>query len=368
MEERRTALLGFLTIVITVVICAVFAEIALRFLPVSTGIRTVAVTAESPVFHFLPNRDFLYSRDWDMVMANRGHVNNAGFVNDQDYRKDDPLPLIGVIGDSMIEAAMVPYRDTLQGRLAAALHGKAWVYSFATSGAPLSQYLIWARHAVEEYGAQALLINVVGNDFDESHASYKTQAGFWHYVPDGENRLHLRLFEYQPSSLSNLVYASALGRYLNFNLRVGAYWRELRGLMFGGPAMANPQYAGNTTADANPTRVRDSLAAIDAFFHDFPDLVRLPRDRVAFTVDGFRYPGAAQAGAGTYFDLMRRAFLAKAGELGYEVVDLEPKFFARHRKTGELFEFPIDAHWSSIGHDVAFEAVMSSRIVGQLIQ
>jgi hypothetical protein len=40
--------------------------------------------------------------------------------------------------------------------LATVLAGKRRVYSFATAGAPLSQYLIWARHAVREYGAQAL--------------------------------------------------------------------------------------------------------------------------------------------------------------------------------------------------------------------
>ena len=173
-----------MTVAITVAICVVVAEVVLRFLPVASSLYTVPVTAQSPVFHFTPNRDFVYSRDWDMVLAHRGHVNNAGFVNDQDYQKDGSLPMLAVVGDSMIEAAMVPYRDTLQGRLATALAGKLRVYSFATAGAPLSQYLIWARHAVREYGAQALVISVVGNDFDESHSAYKTSPGFWHYVPD----------------------------------------------------------------------------------------------------------------------------------------------------------------------------------------
>ena len=81
------------------------------------------VTTQSPIYHFTPNRDFLFSRDWDMVLANRGRINNAGFVNDQDYRKDDRLPLLAMVGDSMIEAAMLAHRDTVQGRLADALAG-----------------------------------------------------------------------------------------------------------------------------------------------------------------------------------------------------------------------------------------------------
>ena len=196
---------------------------ALRFLPVASSLGTLAVTPQSPVFRFTPNRDFVYSRDWDFVLANRGHVNNAGFVNDQDYRKDDPLPLLAVVGNSMIEASMVPYPDTVQGRLAKAFDGKARVYSFAAAGAPLSQYLIWARHAVQDYGAQALVINVVGNDFDESHAAYATHPGFWHYVPDANQQLSLRLSSIA-RAFSALAVSSALGRYLIFNLQVGVAW------------------------------------------------------------------------------------------------------------------------------------------------
>ena len=123
---------------------------------------------------------------------------------------------------------MVRYADTLQGRLAKSLEGKLRVYSFAASGAPLSQYLIWARHAVKEYGAAALIINVVGNDFDESLAMYQTAPGFWYYVPDANQVLHLRLFEF-PSILRKLVRASALLRYLLINLKAGDVSTNLKG-------------------------------------------------------------------------------------------------------------------------------------------
>jgi hypothetical protein len=98
---------------------------------------------------------------------------------------------------------MVHYPDTLQGRLAKNLESELRVYSFAAAGAPLSQYLIWARHAVKECGAATLIINVVGNDFDESLAMYKTAPGFWCYVPDANQVLHLQLFEFHPSILRN---------------------------------------------------------------------------------------------------------------------------------------------------------------------
>ena len=75
------------------------AEIVFRFLPVASGLRSVAVNAANPVFHFQPNGTYTYSLTWRMDYVQRGRVNNAGFVNDQDYRKDG-APLIAVVGDS----------------------------------------------------------------------------------------------------------------------------------------------------------------------------------------------------------------------------------------------------------------------------
>ena len=160
------------------------AELALNLLPVASGLRSMPVDAEHPVYHFEPNRSYVFSHGWRLQNVNRGRVNNAGWVNDQDYRKDDATPLLAVVGDSFIEAQMVPYAETMQARLAKALEGQFRVYSFAGSGAPLSQYLIWARHAVRDYGARAVVINVVINDFDESHTAYRTAPGFWLYAPD----------------------------------------------------------------------------------------------------------------------------------------------------------------------------------------
>ena len=147
MTKSKKRVMAAITVIGSFALWLGLAEVVLRFLPVATGIRSSAESSANSVFRFVPNRDFVFSKRWDMIMANRGHVNNAGFVNDQDYRKDDPTPLIAVVGDSFIEAAMVPFGETLHGRLAAKLAGDFRVYSFAASAAPLSQYVVWARHA-----------------------------------------------------------------------------------------------------------------------------------------------------------------------------------------------------------------------------
>jgi len=370
MSRRRELLLNLLLSLASIVVCLLAAEIVLRFLPVSTGLRSVPVTAAEPILHFTPNRPFTNSLGWNMHNVVRGRVNNAGFVNDQDYVRDGP-PLIAVIGDSFIEAQMVAYPQTLQGQLAAALAANFRVYSFAGSGAPLSQYVIWAGFAVREYGARAVVINVVGNDFDESLNAYRVGPGFWQYAPDANGALALKLTPHRAGTLISLARHSALARYVIINLGIQNRLFSVRWLaemVFGKPAQAQPRYAGNTDASTEEKRVRDSLAALDAFFRDVPERVGLPPERVLFTLDGFRSADAAHAGQGTYFDLMRRAFMEKASAKGYEVIDLDARFIPRHARTGESFEFHDDNHWNAAGHELAFEAVMASKLLARLNQ
>ncbi len=98
-----------------------------------------------------PDDEVVYSRDWNLSGVNRVRVNQQGFVNKYDYDADPPTPVLAVIGDSYVEAMMVPHEETLFGRLendARSQYGDAFrVYSFAASGAQLSQYLVYARHA-----------------------------------------------------------------------------------------------------------------------------------------------------------------------------------------------------------------------------
>src|SRR5262249_7748982 len=192
----------------------VFTEIVLRLLPVASGLSSRPVTAESPVFRFDSDRDFVYSNGWILDMVNHGHVNNEGWVNDQNYHRDDPSPLVAIVVDSFVEAPSVPYAHTFQGLLVNFFRAKFRVYSFGASGAPLRQYLIWARYAVHQFKARALVINVVGNDFDESHINYKVAPGFWYYAPDPTGRLQLRLAEYRPGLMITIVRHSALLSYL----------------------------------------------------------------------------------------------------------------------------------------------------------
>jgi hypothetical protein len=261
---------------------------------------------------------------------------------------------------------MVPYAQTEYGRLAKALEGRIRVYSFGASGAPLSQYLIWARHAVREYGARAVVINVVGNDFDQSHIAYDNGPGWWVYAPGPDGTLHLQLVEYRPGWLRSLASHSSLARYVFLNLQLPNALSRIWTFLSGSRAMAAPPYAGNTAAVADPARLSASVAAIDAMFRDLPATVGLSPDRVLFTLDGFRYPEAGSFYGGSYFDRMRRVFRSKAEALGYEVIDLDVSFFEHYAAHGQRFEYPYDGHWNETGHAVAAHAVLGLKLIGRL--
>ena len=49
---------------------------------------------------------------WDLFNAQEIAINNVGFRNNQDYSAEGQHPLIGVIGDSYVEAVQVGYDDT----------------------------------------------------------------------------------------------------------------------------------------------------------------------------------------------------------------------------------------------------------------
>ncbi len=132
---RRRILVASLTISIAVVVSLLALEIILRFLPVHDGFRTLAVNDANPILRYTPNRVITWSRHASFSMVNRTRINDRGFINDQDYEPDAPGPLLAVIGDSFVEAAMMPYADTLHGRLAARLASAGRVYSFGTGGA-----------------------------------------------------------------------------------------------------------------------------------------------------------------------------------------------------------------------------------------
>lgn len=348
-------------------LCAVLlaGEGVLRLLPVSEGLGAQAVNARSPVLRFEPDCTRTWSAYGDMIMANRVHVNNVGFVNDQDYDPAAPGPLVAVVGDSYVEAAMVPYAQTLHGRLAEALQGRARVYSFAASGAPLSQYLAYAAYARDRYHPQRGVVVVVGNDFDESLLEYKAASGFHSFRRGQGGQAELVRLDFTPGLLRRLIRHSRLALYLVNNLGIGSLPARLSGLF--APREA---FVGQTSAALDDKRLADSLFALDAFLGMLPQSFGLPPEQILLVLDAPRpdiyAPQALAAAQSSYFGRMRAALMQRARAAGVRVVDMQEYFLRDFIQHGQRFEFPRDGHWNARGHHVAAQAVRESGLLDGL--
>lgn len=356
----RHLLLALMSMASSFVAIFVVAEISLRFLPVATGLGFQPVDERRPMAHLAVNRDFIFSKGWNFELVEYGRVNNVGFVNDQDYDAQDGKPLLAVIGDSYIEATMVPHEATIQGRLERAFSGERRVYSFGVYGAPLSQYLAWAKHARDVYRPDALLLNIVGNDFDESLLSYGAKPGFHQFVPDDAGELTLQRNDYLPGRLKTLLRHSALVRYLVMTLDAPQIIGNLAARLTQEPTEL---HFGFTSSNVEPSRVAESKKAIDSFLSLLSETSGLPPERILLVVNGLLEPlydpGQREAAEQSYFALMRDYFLNVATVHGYRVLDLDPYFAAHYRAHGKSFRFRLDGHWNSVAHGVAAEAVAS---------
>jgi hypothetical protein len=367
-NERLKEFISRILAIILGIIVSVFAlEILLRFFPVYGGTHYMPVNQREPIMRFEPNRTFVWSKGWNFAIVNKIKTNNFGFINALDYDQKATSPLLAVIGDSYVEALMVPFNETIAGRLAQRFMNAGRVYTFGVSGAPLSQYLAYAEYVQDTFRPDGMIIVVIGNDFDESLMKYMPMPGFHFFVETSAGELVLERADFSVSFTKKMLRKSALLRYLLANLQVEALPKRFKALVSKGDEYA--LFAGNSSADADSTRVADSKRVIEAFFDELPVRSGLRSSQILFVIDGIRphlYDEKKLALArGRYFDVMRRYFISSAKAGGYEIVDMQPVFIDHYQKYSNRFEYSTDLHWNALGHRVVFEAITQSTLLAR---
>ena len=366
MASRREGLLALITVLVTLVLCLGTAEAVLRFLPFGVG--------------FFPSRSRRKARSFTSGRTMTSYFRRAGTWS-------SPTAAVSTMrASSTIRTTALTTRhrsSPSSGLLHRSLHGAVPrdPAGAARSGARRQVSRLQLRgvggaaQSVSGVGAScrsrlrgsALVINVVGNDSDNSLATYlKDARGFSVYVRNSTGELRLQLIKWNPGAGGRFTSRSSLAGYLVHNLQavyhaascgpgVGAV---VVGSLVGTTALCG-QYRGRAGTGPDTQIARSDRRIFS----------RLPRRGGASprprAVHDRRLPLSAgrRSWRRTYFDHMRQAFRAKAQALGYGAIDLDPAFFARHVRTGERFEYPTDDHWSPAGHGVAFEAVMNSPLI-----
>ena len=265
---------------------------------------------------------------------------------------------------------MVPYGQTCAGRLATHLSPRLRVYSFGMSGAPLSQYLVYAQYVREEFRPSGIVFVITSGDFTESFLKYSRQYSFTYFDDGNAGELTLVRQPRSPRSwlwrlMKSMTNRSNLLRYLYMNV-------DLRTVVHQPSAALVSQSDLNQPAAERPELLADSKRAIDRFFELLPEMSGLEPARIAFVVDGPRFTlysegeeaaERAERFRGSHRDLNRRYFMAGAEARGYEVMDMLPRFADHWKANGARFDWPKDAHWNALGHSVCSETVAKSALL-----
>jgi len=363
--QARPRMLAVASMALSLVALLLLLELGFRLLPVNEGLRGLSVDEQNPVFRFTPHRESVYSRGWNFSIVNRVRTNNYGFINDHDYARALTTPLLAVIGDSFVEAVMVPFAQTGVARLADSVGAAGRVYGFGTSGSSLSQYLAYARYVRDTFHPTALTVVIVGNDFDESLRTYKNEPGLHYFAESPGGELTLTRLDRPVPWWRDLVGGSSLAMYLYVNLEIRDVWKRFA-YRPGQSAISRPRFVGNTAAEATAERVADSDRVIDAFLRQLPGMAGLPVSRIALVVDAPRpelYDASAlEAVSDSYFSIMRAHLIDRARAGGFEVVDMQPAFLADYAQRRLRFEYPDDNHWNGTGHEVFARVVQGSKV------
>ncbi len=354
----RQVLLGLLSTILALGLTLLLLEGVLHLLPIAD---TGSLAATDPVYRvnrFQPGSAVQWSTGWNFAARTTKTMNNYGYANDLDFVAGSQ-PALGIIGDSFVEALQVRNPEALQGLLAGAAGENTQVYGVGSSGSQLPNYLAYADFLRQEFGPQALAFVIIANDFDESDCTRTIIRGdTWCFDMASGPSPALELKSQPPRSwLRRILSQSALLRYLSFNVGVNP-------LALFAPRATAGDYVANVPRTLPPERVATARTAVDAFFAALPAKSGLPPERIAFLMVGIRddvYSGKDD-GAGSFFDELRRYFVAAATARGYEIIDLQAAFKSDYARFGQRFDYPTDHHWNALGHWVAADALAKSRL------
>lgn len=332
----------FISILIGALVAALGLEVALRWLPVNSGISMAETSPAVPYAHYLPKQPFTYSYGWAMDNRHRSITNEQGFSNSKDLREGANAL---VIGDSFIESFMLDYPESIQGRLDAAL-GR--VYAASASGNGLADALQLARHFLPQTRAKTVVLFT--EPWDMRAIATGSTPGHNHFTfgPDGVGVQHT---PYVTPKLRAYLLKSALLRYAYYNLKLPDWIISKGGKPMGAAPMAGAQ-------EVRMRQRRD--AALDYLMAELGKLQREYGTRFVFLVDSDRdvlySNGRAKS---NWVGDERDVLMTQARRHGFAVVDMQPVFASHWDRYRERMDWlPMDGHWNSVGHRLAADEVL----------
>ncbi len=283
-------------------------------------------------------------------IRSKWHINNMGWNYPIDYYPEHNKKLIAVIGDSYIEAFHVDVNKNYPYLLKKKLNADYEVYAFGVSGYALSQYLHISRYVKKYFEPEIFIFNIFQNDFDESIYELYPQRDYLFQLSVSKGgsitekipRLNYSMAQYRPT-WQQLIYRSALFRYLYLNLKVTEKWKQFTA------------EARKEEFEAN-IKVKNVKQNKDLIFRVTSYLVKAIREenlsrRVIFILDAPRdaiYSDRLNESKVLWLNEMLKTICSQNN---IELIDLTPLMLADYKLHNKKFNSEIDQHWNEYGHE-----------------
>jgi len=257
----------------------VAAEVLLRTLPVSTATNTGYYVAPN-ILNYPPGHEWTMATGWDLRNVQHMRSNNMGFAAEHDFVPGSDA--VGLIGDSYVEASMLPLADRPAAQLERALGGRR-VYAMGGPGSSLLDYAERIKWAHQTLGLKTFVVLMEHTDASQTLCD----SGNVHARCLSAGTLEPTIRRRPPSgALKNLLRESALAQYLNSQLKLSPS-RLISPDFWSSGAPSEPVEPRVRIAAPLPMPLalgRQQLidAAVDAFFVEFDALKNV---HVVFVID-----------------------------------------------------------------------------------
>ena len=315
-------------------------ELLLRLLPVSTA--TLGQTdAQTGRRHYPAGHAWVQSTGWDLRNPQRLRAGASGYAGEHDP-VGAAADAVLLVGDSFVEASMLPLRKRLAAQLEAAACRP--VVALGTPGSSLLDYAERLDWALRQGQARDAVLLLERGDVKQAIC----QAGQFELRCLDRSSGTLRQPEPRtqpPGLLKRWLRHSALAQYLFAQLKLepSSLWASLRrqAQAAQGHAVgqaAAPAAAAAAPADALLERVEDAFVA---------RVRELPLRKLVVVVDADR-PALLRGESGSSAE--RERLIAKLRAAGWAVVDAAPLFREHLRRSPLRLEVgPYDAHLNPLG-------------------
>ena len=329
----KNFLLSFLTGLIVVL---VLLELIFMVLPVSTATRS-GYFIHPLILTYPAHHCFTAATGWDLKNAQHNCSNNFGFLVNKDFVYNPNA--VALIGDSFVEANMLPANERLDVQLEAQLGGRP-VYGLGGPGSNLLDYAERAKFAADKFGSRTFVFILARSDMKEGICGSGNTHG-----PCIDLQSLLLKTETQPAPdiFKQVIRESALAQYIFSQLRFDS------SRVFAQFSRQKPNHQGSAQKNTETTAAQKVVTQF------FSQISTIKNGEFIFLIDADR-PGLSDGLTKDYPGL--ESFLAQAHALNATVIDPTPFFREFVSRSGRgLAVGPYDKHWNKSAIKIIAEGI-----------